>query len=422
MAPIRSRGGSVSYDAESGIKPELNDGRCSPLFSPLTRQSTPPRATEPSRLPGTDPSISIRRVRPPVKRAPPNPLRIPAKHASGSVQRQNTTQNDTSPVRAVPSSSRIERPPRQIETLKRHMLEARASRQIAPRALVSRSDSEQEPVAAGASHGAPRPLVSRSEQERVLLQQALDDGNRDRVLSCLEKIAWSVNLLHEIPEIRRSGLYRTVERIGEMSGQGVDGEVRTAAKRLVARWKHGVYTNNPYQRWPENRRPCKEFVVGEVFADRQQLFNSGIHLRKKWGVSGTQKYGAQAIVIAESPYDDIDSGNELWYSGVISKDKDGDPKDEMAFSTKVLDKSFERTRMGDRECAIKVIRASNCEWGGRPQMGFRYDGLYYIDDKQPLDGETAGPNDYTFHLVRAPGQEEIQSTPGGRERTRLMQV
>lgn len=52
--------------------------------------------------------------------------------------------------------------------------------------------------------------------------------------------------------------------------------------------------------------------VGTYFEDRQQVYNAGVHGHHVWGIHGTAKDGAYAVVLNGGYSDDIDNGETVY--------------------------------------------------------------------------------------------------------------
>lgn len=253
---------------------------------------------------------------------------------------------------------------------------------------------------------------SKSLKAKIVLEIHLHQNDHDALLDAIDRLAWNTYLEDEYWQIKDTGLQELIASIGVMPN--LTPEIRTAAKRLAARWEDGVYSNNPTDRWSIGRRRKANFVVGEVFHSQAALVASGIHQNKGWGVWGTDKDGALAILLSNAGYVDIDEGDSIWYSGVISND------DGMAYSTWLLHKRYQKGKDDYKEAPIRVLRSYGADWEERPAGGYRFDGTYYIDQVKPLDTPTAGKGDFHFHLVRYNEWEEpIQHTPRAAELSRL---
>ena len=60
--------------------------------------------------------------------------------------------------------------------------------------------------------------------------------------------------------------------------------------------------------------------IGTTFTDRQALLQAGVHRQNQAGISGTEKSGAESIVISGGYEHDIDDGDIVVYTGHGGRD------------------------------------------------------------------------------------------------------
>lgn len=116
---------------------------------------------------------------------------------------------------------------------------------------------------------------------------------------------------------------------------------------------------------------------GQMFSNRLELSYSGLHKPTQAGISGSQNEGADSIVISGGYEDDEDYGDIIVYTGHGGR-KDGSTK-------QVVDQELVR---GNKALAlnvlkglpVRVIRGTDHKSNYAPQDGYRYDGLYLVED------------------------------------------
>lgn len=139
--------------------------------------------------------------------------------------------------------------------------------------------------------------------------------------------------------------------------------------------------------------------VGASFATRHEVYEAGLHRHTQAGIAGTQP-AAESIVISGGYTDDLDLGDEVWYTGYGGRDS--------ATGRQVSDqelRSWNWALMRNRDLGIpvRVIRGGDPGNPFAPRTGYRYDGLYDVigfSPKQGLDGYRV----FIYHLIRRPGQ------------------
>jgi putative restriction endonuclease len=119
------------------------------------------------------------------------------------------------------------------------------------------------------------------------------------------------------------------------------------------------------------------YPVGSHFESRAELSEAGVHRPTVAGISGSEREGADSIVLSGGYEDDADFGDEIVYTGHGGRDQET--------GRQVADQNFSR---GNRALAhsslnglpVRVIRGSGHDSPYSPSTGYRYDGLYLVDD------------------------------------------
>jgi putative restriction endonuclease len=119
------------------------------------------------------------------------------------------------------------------------------------------------------------------------------------------------------------------------------------------------------------------------------------------GISGTADEGADSIVVSGGYEDDIDLGKEIVYTGHGGRD----PKT----GQQVADQQFTHgnSALAHNKVAglpVRVIRGAQLDSPYAPQNGYRYDGLYRVDEFWEEVGK-AGFKVWRFRLVESEGAE-----------------
>jgi putative restriction endonuclease len=117
--------------------------------------------------------------------------------------------------------------------------------------------------------------------------------------------------------------------------------------------------------------------VGRVFATRKALSRARVHRPIQAGISGAEKEGADSIVLSGGYEDDQDFGNVIVYTGHGGQDP--------ASRKQVADQELTRQNKAlavsrDRRLPVRVVRGATHRSHFSPLKGYRYDGLYTVED------------------------------------------
>ncbi|KAG1735806.1 SRA-YDG [Suillus lakei] len=136
--------------------------------------------------------------------------------------------------------------------------------------------------------------------------------------------------------------------------------------------------------------------VGATFPTKVAVAEAGVHVQRQAGIHGDQELGAFSICLSKGYEDNEDRGNTITYVGSGGQDEYGDQiSDQSPDSTanKALFVSFETKR------PVRVVRGVNDDSVYSPRKGYRYDGLYVVDEAKMKDGKK-GFKMCTFTLKR----------------------
>ncbi|KAI6024905.1 SRA-YDG [Pisolithus microcarpus] len=144
------------------------------------------------------------------------------------------------------------------------------------------------------------------------------------------------------------------------------------------------------------------YPVGSTFKTKEELWRAGVHVQRQAGIHGdaTENGGAFSICLSEGYEDNIDGGEKITYVGSGGQDRNGDQVTDQSFDhlpNRALQLSCETKR------PVRVIRGKNETSFYSPPEGYRYDGLYVVDEAYMRRGKK-GYQMCTFKLRRI--QEE----------------
>ena len=136
--------------------------------------------------------------------------------------------------------------------------------------------------------------------------------------------------------------------------------------------------------------------VGTEFANRRELSMVGIHRPRQAGICGTASEGAESIVLSGGYEDDVDEGDVIIYTGQGGNDPNS--------GRQTADQEFTR---GNKALAlskeigipVRVVRGADRGSPYAPATGYRYDGLFLVEDAWLGKGKS-GFQVCRFRLVR----------------------
>jgi putative restriction endonuclease len=142
-------------------------------------------------------------------------------------------------------------------------------------------------------------------------------------------------------------------------------------------------------------------VEGQLFENRQALHAAGVHRGIQQGIGG----GGESIVLSGGYVDDKDEGDVIIYTGQGGRDP--------ATGKQIRDQELTRGNLAlvnhYREGnPIRVCRGATIDSGYAPAAGYRYEGLYRIDDcwfDRGVDGYLV----WRFRLVKITPSECVEA-------------
>tara|TARA_B100000959_G_C14831403_1_gene562056 strand:+ start:162 stop:1022 length:861 start_codon:yes stop_codon:yes gene_type:complete len=145
----------------------------------------------------------------------------------------------------------------------------------------------------------------------------------------------------------------------------------------------------------------KGYPEGTVFNSRAEIKAAALHNRTVHGISRIKNVGCDCIVLNGGYKDDEDNGDVIIYTGEGGK-KEGkkDHTSHQIFKQGNLDLSLNK----DSREPIRVIRGwkfKESEYS--PKSGYRYDGLYYLEDFWPDETDKDKFRIWRYRLVKKDG-------------------
>lgn len=116
---------------------------------------------------------------------------------------------------------------------------------------------------------------------------------------------------------------------------------------------------------------------GDIFESRGTLSLAKVHRPLQAGISGSEKEGADSIVISGGYEDDKDLGDIIIYTGHGGRSNES--------KSQVADQTLTRGNKAvaiscENHLPVRVVRGSNKDSIFAPKTGYRYDGLYTVTE------------------------------------------
>lgn len=141
-------------------------------------------------------------------------------------------------------------------------------------------------------------------------------------------------------------------------------------------------------------------AIGDRFADRLALSAAGVHRPRRAGIWGAQAEGARSIILNCAFVDDEDHGAAVLYTGSGARH----PRTGRQIGAQTLTRgNLALAVSARRRLPVRVSRGAGPGVWDPPAEGYRYDGLYTVDDYWEDVGED-GYRIWRFRLAAVPGE------------------
>ncbi|KAG2118583.1 SRA-YDG [Suillus cothurnatus] len=135
--------------------------------------------------------------------------------------------------------------------------------------------------------------------------------------------------------------------------------------------------------------------VGTIFTSKAALAEAGVHALRQAGIHGDHELGAFSICLSKGYEDNVDRGNLITYVGSGGQDDDG---------KQISDQSPD----SPANKPLRVVRGANDDNAYSPTHGYRYDGLYVVDEAKMVDGKKGFKMcTFTLKRIEEDGQKAI---------------
>lgn len=150
------------------------------------------------------------------------------------------------------------------------------------------------------------------------------------------------------------------------------------------------------------------YPPGTLFESRSELSKSGVHRPTQAGICGSEKKGAESIVLSGGYEDDYDLGDEILYTG--EGGRDSKTKQQVAHQ-QLSGRNLALVTSMNQGLPVRVIRGASEHVYNAPLSGFRYDGLYRVEKFWAQPG-LSGFAVYRFRLVPFESTNRVVERPG----------
>lgn len=155
----------------------------------------------------------------------------------------------------------------------------------------------------------------------------------------------------------------------------------------------------------------RDVILGMTFKSFAEMNASGVHRQSQSGIAGPAKIGADSIVITGGYEDDEDFGNIIIYTGQGGRNILGHHTHDQSLSRGNL--ALVKSQL--EGLPIRVIRGPDKHNPYAPKKGYRYDGLYRVEDHWHETGKS-GFKVWRYRLTKIdennpPLAPSVQETP-----------
>lgn len=142
--------------------------------------------------------------------------------------------------------------------------------------------------------------------------------------------------------------------------------------------------------------PIPTIHEGYIFSNRLELSISGVHRPRQAGICGSQKLGAESIVLSGGYEDDEDKGDIIIYTGHGGRDLN---TGKQVAHQELIRQNLALALSCQKGLPVRVIRGARQDSIYAPKEGYRYDGLYRVDNYWRERGRS-GYYVWRFRLVK----------------------
>jgi len=167
-------------------------------------------------------------------------------------------------------------------------------------------------------------------------------------------------------------------------------------------------------------------LVGKTWATRPECRMDGVHAMMEHGIHGSSTDGAYSVVLSAGYKDDKDSGTTFIYTGSGGKGTEDEPArrsnvwgPQRSHQTAENHCNQALLMSVNTKRAVRVVRGRNPNSPWAPVKGYRYDGLYIVDEMHEDVGED-GFKVMKFKFRRIEGQPPLSGSSTKDRRDRML--
>ncbi|KAF8966118.1 PUA-like domain-containing protein [Flammula alnicola] len=120
--------------------------------------------------------------------------------------------------------------------------------------------------------------------------------------------------------------------------------------------------------------------VGTTYYNRKECCSKGVHAQTVAGISGSEKNGAYSICVSRGYVDDEDKGEFITYTGTGGQTNSHSGGRQVADQTFEHPDNFALKKSAETKRPVRVVRGPNPKSKYAPARGYRYDGLYIVEN------------------------------------------
>jgi putative restriction endonuclease len=140
------------------------------------------------------------------------------------------------------------------------------------------------------------------------------------------------------------------------------------------------------------------YPEGSRFEARAELSEAGVHRPLIAGISGSEREGADSIVLSGGYEDDEDLGDEIVYTGHGGRDAESGRQ---VAHQRLTRGNLALAHSSMEGLPVRVVRGASLDSIYAPRSGYRYDGLYLVDDYWQEEGKS-GFRVWRYKLIKLP--------------------
>jgi putative restriction endonuclease len=140
------------------------------------------------------------------------------------------------------------------------------------------------------------------------------------------------------------------------------------------------------------------YPEGSRFESRAELSEAGVHRPLVAGISGSEREGADSIVLSGGYEDDKDLGDEVVYTGHGGRDAESGKQ---VAHQRLTRGNLALAHSGIEGLPVRVVRGASIDSIYAPRSGYRYDGLYMVESYWQAEGKS-GFRVWRYRLLKLP--------------------